>query len=217
MSLPNQFLIGGGAIASYDWLDLTSGVGYRRYYPCATSLTAGIGYFLSTKALDSYPIAAYATLDQGAATLEIDLDFDITFNVPSIVGGGEAFINLKHAIWSGAGDTNNVYPVINVIHVGTGGEAVIGTAQGVTRAFAGGPATEWYRECIKVAITKKKFVVGDKLRFNVQMYGWKPAGGGGNGVTYLWHDPSTRVTHTDILDTTSGTDITFDCPFVVSV
>ena len=218
MSFPTPFLLGGGVVASYDWLELTSGVGYRRYYACISDLTGGDVYFLTpSSTYEGYPIwPEIATIDQESATLEMDYDFDIEFNIPSVAAAADAFVNISLALWAPAGDVSSYYVVINVIHWDGASETNIGTAQSASRSVTG-LATEFFREAIKVGITQQNFGVGDILRFNVQVYAAKGVGDA-NGQVRFYSDPSSRTTLTETsTSATIGTDVTIDMPFKVTI
>lgn len=211
--IPQNFQSISPIIGSYDWLDVSSGAGYRRYYPvgCNNSTTV---YFLSTKALDTATGLYSTTLSGGYADdpkMMIDLDFDVELKLASIIFG-DALINLSYNSSINVG--GNSYIVINVYHVSTGGvETSIGTTTTANRATTG--AVAYFRDCIKVVLSKKNFGVGEKLRLNIQCW-VNPASSPHTSSMTLYHDPSSSNTLTDADSRTIGTDITFDCPFKVN-
>ena len=200
MVLPDVYRKSPLAVASYDWLDITSGTGYRRYYGCASDLDAGISYFLTTRTLDGRPVSKAST------GTEIDLDFDITFNTPAIVKG-IANVNLTYLHTTGPASQCRIY----IYHVTSGGtETQIGTA--LSKNTAGGVATGKVRECLTVSLTEKAFAANEKLRLTVQ-----PIANVGVAIE-VWHDPGTKLTYADVVDTrTIGTDIVLECPFKIDL
>lgn len=87
---------GPDSVASYDWLDLTSGAGYKRFYPCQAQRSGAVDKVLSGKLFDGVP--TYNTIQVTNATpaqLWLDYDFDIEMKVPSIISG-EATLNMTH-------------------------------------------------------------------------------------------------------------------------
>jgi hypothetical protein len=211
--IPTNFQAISPVLSSYDWLDITSGCGYRRYYACSSDV-AGITYFLSARELDAPSRDWYiqANINVGAAAKIIDLDFDIEFKVPAVIYG-DAFINLTYAVTTQA-NVDSTYVVIRVYHVTSGGvETEIGTSTTDTKAW-GAAVPYYHRECVKVALSKKHFAKTDKLRLTVE--GWGGDNTGGKMIIY--HDPTSSKTYSDFSDSrTIGTNLIFDCPFQVNL
>jgi len=204
-----KFTTAAEVVASYDWLDLTSGLGYRRYYPCSSTLSSGKSYFLSTKIMEAIPMSLTESHVVATTTREsfINLDFDITFNALATIGDGDAFVNLTHFL----GNNCKCVVTINVYHVSTADvETSIGTIDSTIHNTGGG--SEYFRESLKVPLTAKNFSKGEKLRFNVVIFA-APNMGGGTPTVTLYFDPSSIDTVTDGAGDTRDTDITFDLPF----
>ena len=202
--------ITGNAIASYDWLDIISGCGYKRFYGCACSIPTA-AYFLTSKLIDAAPLLKTENTGGAGYTTLIDLDFDIIIKSPTIVSG-VAYVNLTTK-GTTAGDTFHKV-VVNVCHVDAGtSETIIGTVTGPEHHTTGVP--EYARECFKIALSNKKFAIGETLRITIQVQGHHTAG---SGTVTLYFDPPTRLTFTDTpTSTTIGTDLIIDVPFKIDI
>jgi len=197
MPVPIVYRAADNVNASYDWLDVTSGVGYRRYFGVASDIAAGAEYFLTPESVTSYEEGKSAN---GTASPAIDLDFDITFNKPAYVKG-VAVVNALFRSVSSA----SITPVVNIYHVtAVGTETLLGTATMVNRSVTG-----YYKQTIRISLTEKQFIVGDRLRLNMQLnilngnQGW------------IYFDSGTSVTDVDGR-TVTGT-LAFDCPFRIDL
>lgn len=212
--VPTRFQSISPIIGSYDWLDLTSGTGYRRYYPIINDISAGATYILSSKVLDAssdnYILSAIVP-NGGVNTKVIDADFDITINVPAIIGG-VFYTNFTHKLED---DGNlRVHWVMDVKHVTAAGvETSLGTATSPNRARTAGSVT-YKREFISGALTNHVFAKGDKLRLTVE--GWGDGYFAGTKI-WIYVDPANQVTFTDTATRTVGTDLILDLPFKVSL
>ncbi len=204
MGLPRVYRQSPAYVASYSWLNLTAGLGYRRYYgACTLNLANARIYFLATELIDSgsgNAIGSTAAYTSSGGAL--DIDFDITFGVPAIVGGGDAFFNLTHE----TGATNSAM-TINVYHVDlASAETLLGTFADDSQEI-----NIFFRHLLKVPLTAKKFAVGEKLRVNVVATNLAPA------TIVFFHDPTSLLTKTDEIGRTIGTDFTCDIPFKISL
>ena len=210
--VPVVFRKSPGYNVQYDWLDATTGAGYRRYYACCADLTpdSAAEKFLTTRTLDSEPWFIALAKNNGAYTLDIDYDFDITFQLPATIAASTAYVQALRKVTSADMDS---YLVINIYHVTAAAvETLIGTA--TTEAWAGG-TDAYMRDIVPVTLTKKLFGIGEKLRLNVQVYTLcNPAGA--ETIT-LYFDPSSREVYDEYNGATSGTDLTFDVPFEIDL
>ena len=208
--IPIYFRRTSPKIASYDWVDFTSGAGYKKFYgACAINAGPTKSYFLTTKVIDSATgSGAMGLTTRGIGTWaagaggDIDIDFDITFNVPAYVATATAMLN--YTFWNDG--TASTTATINVYHVSTGAvETSIGTITGATQTTD----DAYYRECFKIALTGKTFGVGEKLRLNVILTNLAAT-----GIIIIYHDPSSQITVAEAgALRTIGTDLVFDVPF----
>jgi len=175
--IPKNFDYASPVIGSYDWLDLTSGLGYRRYYACASNISGGTTYFLSTRVINAPSTAWYtqALLNVGAATKIIDLDFDITFKAPANVGG-DAFINVTVSNLTQV-NIDDIHVVIRVYHVSAAAvETELGNGTSTTPTW-GAALGVYARNTLKIALSTKHFAIGEKLRLTVEGWGGDNTGG----------------------------------------
>jgi hypothetical protein len=172
MAIPSIFTQKGGeAVASYDWFDLASGTGYRKYYlTCATTSTATT-YFLNSELMDSSPyLDSYTMPANSAMALRIDRDFDLEFKNPVIIQGN-LLTNFLIKTYASPTDSTEVYAIINIYHVDLAAtETLLGTATSTTSA-ATNDATSYQRVTFNIPLARKKIAIGEKLRVNVLIYG----------------------------------------------
>jgi len=205
--------ITGNAVASYDWLDLTSGIGYRTYSACIGQITSGNIYFISPRLFDANPVYQEGTHNTATFTKVIDLNFDAKFSIPSIIGG-KAYINTTSMMSA----TNGEYYVkVYVYHVDAAlAETEIGTVQGPTKADSS-DTNLFFRQCYTLDLTLKKFKIGEMLRLNVEVWA---RGVTGIAIVRLYSDPESRNTVTDSTTYgggTVGTDLVFNVPFKIDL
>lgn len=216
--MPMMFNYGKKSVASYDWIDVTTGTGFRKYYALNAQRSGATDHVLTIRTYDSVPISYNVTVTNASpAQLLIDYDFDILFNVPAVIKG-EAYMNVLHRlVGSSASAGGTFYLIINFYHVSTApAETSIGTVTGANRVKPEGVSTYYWRECFKATLTQKKFAIGDKLRINIQGWGFKS--GAANPQYANFYDPATKATYTDNLSgQTVGTDAFFDIPFRVDI
>jgi hypothetical protein len=208
VGLPQNFQSISPVISSYDWIDISSGCGYRRYYGCRNT-NSTTGYFLSTKILDGGNNFWYTgtTNPAGAEVKVLDLDFDIEMKVPAVVSG-TAYFNITSAEMTVNNKTHQI--IVKVYHVTTTGtETLLGTGTGTTYTLGAAPPY-YIRNCLTAALTTKHFAIGEKLRLTVE--GWA------SETTFrIYHDPSSYITFDDGSGKHFNSDMIFDCPFKVNL
>lgn len=215
IGVPQYFSVGSGVIASYDWIDLTTGLGYRKYYACASNLSAGYSYFLTQRSdYDADPNKqGVSSFNNANYEKKYDLDFDIEFNVPAVIANAYATLNMMYYLWASAGETAYGYVVVSIIHYDGSSETNIGTATSAVDSVVG-LATSYFRLCFNFALTQKKFAIGDILRLTVEV--WAKVTGA-SGQCGIYHDPGSRVTQTEASGGTAGTDLVVDIPFKIDI
>ncbi len=198
MGIPTKYRKSSAVIASYDWLDLTSGIGYRRYYACAATLSTGVVYFLTTRSdIDAFPLRITTT---GTT------NFDIEFGVAAYIKG-DAFINLS-STWNG-GTANTTKYTATIYHIDIDSNTTsLGSAITSTKSYG-----DW-RHSLKITLAAKKFTPGEKLRLTIL----ETTVTGNSNQQRLAIDPSSRLTFTeDSASATSNTNLTLDMPFVIDI
>ena len=161
-------------IASYDWYDFASNIGYKNFYATGGYDDAAKSYFLSPVLISSDEENCKLTI--GATTTE--LNFDITFNKPVTIAAADAYITffLYHS-----GILNSYLQAI-LYHVAADTtETSIGGDTSNSLVTAG---ADTYYKCFKFTLTKKHFAKGEKLRLSLLYTG------GGNFCT-LFYDAET--------------------------
>ena len=190
--LPTRFRKASPAIASYDYLDYVSSVGYRNFYATMAETSSGMVYFLSTTAMDStFKSTELRRITATGAGASTEKNFDVTFNTSAIMNG-TAYINfsLRLVNANGAGTVSfTLYKVVG------GVESTIGTAITPTNACV---ATDIYsRMNIPIVIPTTTFSPTDTLRLEVIV-----SCTAGNSL-YVTVDPTSIQTFTET--TTGGT------------
>ena len=201
-------------IASFDFIDATSGAGYRRYYGACLLETTGSTrrYFLSSRVVDSCTgynddtNGVYSSFTGDNVMNEL-IDFDIVIEKPVKVGGGEAFVNFTYGMTDGSDRT--CQPKIEVFHVRGAVETSLGSFLCNGHNFDDSP--EYHRAGAKISLTSKQFASGDILRvtLSAQISNTK--------IIKFYHDPGSAVTFTDPNSRTIGTDLIADIPFKVEI
>jgi hypothetical protein len=216
MAIPTVFSQkGSDAVASYDWLDVTSGVGYRKYYLAISQLSGSNLYFMTPQNMDAstYPYLTGNDGSAGGLVNRQDLDFDIEFKIPAQLKGDLIF-NITHTEYNTA-NTNSSYVVANIYHVKGVTETLLATASSPVRTSASTDSANpsCWREALKMPITLKKFAVGDKLRVNVLYYFGH--NGAGTGYYTLYLDPTNHATTTPVV--TESKIAAIDAPFKIDI
>lgn len=211
-TLPDIFRKSSPYTVNYDWQDLTQGLGYRTYYGACTKLSGGKTYFLAQRGSvesqsrdNTEANGGLYTVNDGAGS-ELDLDFDIAFGFPAKVGGGKAYINLTIRI--SVDDHSTITGTVYHVDGTTSAETSLGTA--ATYNFTADNATTWIRVLLVMDLTEKQFKEGDKLRVSI-------TSSSTDFDLYIFHDPSTALTFTDLSARTIGTDLVADIPFKVEM
>lgn len=184
---------GSGAIASFDYFDWASGAGYKIFYPSGTNDSVGKSNFLTDRSSVGSPFdddAGYQTISQES---NIENNFDIKFNKSAYVSG-TAIISFSIRVSDG-GSANLACTIYHVNAAGT--ETSIGSVTSVTRAPIG--SEQYFRECVKIALTSKNFGVGESLRLETKF-----SQVNATETASFWFDPTGRYTFTE---TASGATI----------
>lgn len=219
--IPNNFLTATPSIASYDYFDLASGIGYKRFYGIVADTSTGKVYRLDQNITDvTGRVSATTDITNTVYYAHTDLDFDLTFTKYFTVGGeGKLYLTIQTA---GAGVGQNqaaAYIVATIYHVTAGGtETSLGTAQSQeynTNIVAGISR----RYLIPITITKKNFIPTDRIRVNViAMCKYIADGAGGVKTFKIYYDPTNLLTPAVDADGVAGdTSLIFDMPFYIDL
>ena len=214
MPVPIVYRSGGDAVASYNWLDLASGCGYKRYYACISGISSGDLYLLTPESLVSYPSIIVSSVNNTAYATLADKDFDITFKKSAYIQG-DVYVNVAHRIDALiAARTCYANIKILVYHYNGSVETLIGSAISALRYNDAAATPKYFKECIKVVCSGKQFSNGDILRITIQHCGFYT---GGAGEIKLFIDPDGGNTYTDVDGRTINTTLSIDVPFKVDL
>lgn len=192
---------------NYNYYDTLERIGYNIYY----GAKGDNGNHIMTVSNAVYSEDLTTSTTQAVATTAtkyIDVDFDITFNIPkNIKGKAIAIIPLGMEALSATQYDFEYYAIVKAIHVSTGATETIlatGTTRTINHSGIVGIATGGIRYtaatlmCIPDITTLKHFAIGEKLRFTVE--GWFKCleAGPQNAITTLAHDPANRNSETSV-------------------
>jgi hypothetical protein len=151
--LPINFVIPSEPVLkSYDWYDLASAQAYKQFYFMGGGSSAGDTFFLTTNSM--------RTDSDNFNLISTDKDFDITFNQNLTIAEGTAFFRCACEETA----SGSFYVDVTIYHVDSSGtETSLGTARSRSVSTAG------QQLLVSIAVTRKKFSVGEKLRVNLAM------------------------------------------------
>lgn len=172
--------IAGGAapvIASYDWVDIATGTGYREYYGgmlavSSSAIASTALYLLSNNIFPSNKVSTigwYSSTGGGEGYVkQQDLDFDVTFKLPQIVKGKGIFI-IPHGTYSTQAGKN----FRNYIHVKV--RKWDGTTETEIAAASGGiiytkSAPCQHQSAIEIELPRRIFKADETLRVTIEHY-----------------------------------------------
>lgn len=161
------------AIASYDFIDLTSGLGFRIFYPGVAVDTGASRYGLLTQTLFSRVLET---------TSSTTLDFDTSvFNAPGTIKG-TAYLQVPFR----ADNANSVLITAQIKKINVAA-AVSNISSVITSdTFVGTPTTTSGVFLLEIPLTQTTIGVGEKVRLEIVT---TVAGGGTQGIA---HDPAGR-------------------------
>lgn len=179
-------------IASYDAVDVTTGIGWKVFYAAKTMsganyvLTTNVFYSDSVTTQHATPNTSSAWADAGFST-----DFDIVFGKPHRVKG-DAIINIPFTIGVGA-DAHRAQPHVAISKIVDGTPEFL--VSGAGRATDGGdPATvpdaRFITAALDLTVPETRFNPDDILRVNVS---FKCLTANADKPISLGHDPQNRA------------------------
>lgn len=204
------------ALISFSFTDSVTRTGYVSFY--------GIYAQGAEKSLIPSPIesALWRTSQAGTGatnatpTLKFEQNYDVTFNVPAIIGGKLFTSHTYGATTGGSAGTFSSYTKVRILHVTVGGtETLIGTQQTTdTLAVTNATGEHSLRRTCEFAITRRTFKVGEKLRVEIEY--WCSDLSSSSYVGYLYHDGASRGDPGNEIAAlgTNETDIRVIVPFI---
>ena len=204
MPLPIVFRSGSGNLTfNVDYYDYATGAGYKKFYLAGAGDSVGNKYFLTT---DSGLNSDTQNYMAGTGS---DIDFDLTFNNPTVIAGAEATISFMTLCSGNDGDTFSV--AVTVYHVAVGGaETSIGT---VTITDADGDPARKMKRTAKLTLTSKALAIGEKLRINLVI----TAAGTGAATWKVYFDPAGTISHTAESGGTINSSASINIPFKIDL
>ena len=192
-------------LVSYDYVDIAEKTGYTTYY----------GYNMSTSGATTYGLTRLQTFSQdiessGASsapyTIIKDLDFDLPFNITSIVNG-TVRLNIP---FHQTGGSASAYVFARIIKWDGSTETVLGDTCSKEIVSANTPMII----NMEVDVAETKFTPDDTLRINLLLKGQaNPA-----GEAAIYHDPQNRNGWKMTVGTDIGTtSFTARVPFLLDV
>lgn len=192
----NKFSTSSQAAINYDYFDISEGTGIVVYQGYAHRETTTTSYGLTTQSLYSNTILS-STGTTGGWLKELDLDFDLSYNLPKDLRG-----KLKAMFTMGGGQpgVQNVetYVIVKVRKWDGSTETEIANSQSETFES---DADYQFKTCnVEVDLGSiQHFKRGETLRITIEVWA-RASGAGGAGIeTYFFHDPKNR-TSTDNLE-----------------
>ena len=200
-------------IANYDFIDIARGMAMQTFYLGNEKKTTTLDYLLEDQVFWSNNKTQESTINGGLAK-EMDLDFDVEFQLPRIIEG-KALINLPFGVRGDAGPTTCTCYMIFKIRKYSGGEIelVNGTTETLTCSSVN-PITSI--ACMQLDIPRTHFKKGDLLRLTVEVWGNRTAGAG-TGFCAIGIDPKSRDPAANALPSGNETQAIFIVPFRIDV
>jgi len=177
----NEFTTSSQVIASYNAIELLSGVGYATMYAGGT---------IDKKVLSNITFYANPMGSDGLLSgTNLDVDFDVTIQTP-VTFKGTAILNIPERIRLGS-DAGSCSFVAKIYKVVDGTETELATNTGST--FTGTTSTTKYRmECFDLTLAETTFNYGDILRLNITGSGSTGGTPGPDRNFGVGHDPKNR-------------------------
>ena len=217
-------------IVSYDFFDISDGVGYDIFY--GVNFNDGSYGIVTSNQTFSENVTTSATVTEGETpTKYLDLVFDITFNVPKNIKG-EIYINIpisaRKVNGNDAGDSTTTFAKVRAYHYDGSTETIIGsevTTDSVTTNTSVGDSSNSNAKVTLSQITASSIVhfkAGEILRFDIEIWGSEVDVG--DGTVKVGHDPANRnpgITWDEDPTTETGaeqnTQMSFHVPFKLDI
>lgn len=200
MAIALKYRKSSEAAASYDYVDISSGSGYVKYYGFTTTDSGTKLYKLLNRQIVSNN--AYTEDTSIVDTTEsLDLDFDTSpFNLPKVING-DVFITIPHDSTGSDGDNDSGTVTVTLYKWDGTTETSLGTE--TTGAFT--PTRNREESTFKINVSNKLIKKGEMIRLNVIYAGTEQ--GTGTMQIRIHHDP---------LESTDN-PLTMDVPFKVDL
>lgn len=171
MVLPQPFTTTSQTIATFDFTDLATGLGYENFFAGATQNDSATNFVLTSNSFkDQLGLDHVRTSSDTSLSKDVDLTFDSSgFNLPRTIDG-EVICAIPYHIKNEGGSTSlDVFSIITLYRVRATVETSLGTIQSGTITAATGGAGEGYMTT-KFTVDKALIQEGDILRFDVEVW-----------------------------------------------
>jgi hypothetical protein len=189
------------SVASYNYVDIASGLGFSIYYGASTSLAAGTEYILTDQVLYS----SAKTVNQSAATTTTITFTASSFNKPRTVKGTAFF-----SCGVGGPSAGSVGMTVTAkVQLWDGSVATDISSQITTATFTTGGGIEDKMFLLQIPLTQTSFKIGESLRL-VVTFQTSNANYGEIGI-----DPAGR--ETTYITTNATTVMQLNVPFKIEI
>lgn len=198
------------AIASYDYVDLATGEGYRIYYGLKAVDDTTEYYILSSSQSYSDEVATDGGFHDSTSFVQtLDLDFDLTeFQKPQTIKGTMyAEVPMSNLSVTHTSDT---YAIIKLRKWDGSSETEIANGQTKTVSYTAGAGNTGYQNdtsTVKITVPETDFKVGETLRVTVELWGKGANAGPSVTKSFLGHSPN------NLEDTSGSSTISKPGPF----
>ena len=203
---PN-FRTGPDSIVTFNFDDISNGQGIVNIF---LGRTVDKNKMSSTIWYSDKVFTSTGSITPGVAFVKVlDVDFDMEFNVPTILRG-DTIINMPYGCKAVVANTYYAFLIVTVKHWdgATETDLVTNTGGTVFDTLAIG-AYVYDIAGIDLNVPNTKFKKGETLRITVEVWGHS-AGGGAGGNWFIGHDPQGRVTTSQEVDSgVSANNLTF--------
>src|SRR3990167_5855674 len=185
--------VGERGIASYDFFDIASGIGYSTFYAAETA--SGV-YVLTDNLLYSHRVERNAFHTAAAtygASAALYLNFDASFNLPRQMRG-DILVNLPLGLCSAfSSEVYYYFPEVFIWQISGDNQTLLGSTSGAIRqtpSIASGTYDYDYN-ALKINVDRTKLKKDDKLRVRAAI--WTRSNSGNNAEGFIGHDPNNRA------------------------
>jgi len=213
MAVSNRYTTGQSSIASYNFTDIDEGIGYVTYYGAeGTDEVVVLKKAIYSNEINQ--IVAVAGVG-GAATKQLDVDYDLVFNTPKIVDG-KLLVSGSLGVKIDGSFSNTIYWIVKVRKWDGSTETDLAENQSDDVLVTGGGGFNSEIVLLEVDVPSTNFGSGDTLRITLE--GWVTATNTSVGNAGWGQDPKGRLgslADTQIIEDTDTTILQFHVPFKI--
>ena len=172
-----KFTTASPTLLSVSFTDALIGAVYKTFYGMeVVKDTATKDYILFPEILNSNTILLNSAVTNASFVKLIDKDFDITFNVATVIEGG-AIVGFAHGISSDTGgNVGETYVIAKLLKDGV----QLDSAQDAT--LGGGATQADHTGALQLTIPKTHFPIGSVLRLTIEVWARRTSGSGNTKV-----------------------------------